>query len=257
MLDQVLSAVIDALLAIPPVRFVMGLVESRWRPLWAALWIAVIVYLISRTMSQLALRRARLRILSEAPDGRSLTNAPSGGGLDPAPADASVAPVGAGATSGPTSGPRAAGDPTSVPMGTRRPTIPLPVVGAAVIVGALAVVGVAVATRSAPNDSTAAVRAPVADSAAAGPDTPIDIRYRSGRMDDDHCIGTFEVTRGRGSRARFVAFVMDTSGAIIGRDSAQVASAVAGLFVEFRFRYVDCEEIDDWQIQATTTTPRQ
>ena len=55
----------------------MGLVESRWRPLWAALWIAVITYLISRTMNQLALRRARLRILDEAPEGRSLANAPS------------------------------------------------------------------------------------------------------------------------------------------------------------------------------------
>jgi len=90
--DQVMSTIIDALLAVPPIRFVMGLVESRWRPLWAALW----------------------------------------------------------------------------------------------------------------------------------------------------------------TRARFVAFAMDSSGAIIARDSARVASAVTGMFVEFRFRHVDCDEIADWQIEATT-----
>jgi hypothetical protein len=208
-------------------------------------------------MNQLALRRARLRILSEPPEGRSLASARSSGDPDSPLADASGPPAAAGATAGHGSGRRAASDSTSVTTGKGRQVVPRPVVGAAIVAGALAVAAVAVATRPAPNDLTAALPAPAADSAAGGPDTPIDIRYRSGRMDDDHCIGTFEVTRGPGSRARFVAFVMDTGGAIIGRDSARVESAVTGIFVEFRFRYVDCEEIDDWQIQATTATPRQ
>ena len=78
--DHVLSAIINTLLAIPPIRFVMGLVESRWRPLWAALWLAVIAYLLSRSMNYWALRRARLRLLTETADGRPLKV------VDPAPA---------------------------------------------------------------------------------------------------------------------------------------------------------------------------
>ena len=61
-------------------------------------------------------------------------------------------------------------------------------------------------------------------------------------MDGDDCIGTFEVKRGSSASAQFVAFVMDTSGAILARDSASVKSAVvAGLLVDFRFRHVACD----------------
>jgi hypothetical protein len=29
------------------------------------------------------------------------------------------------------------------------------------------------------------------------------------------------------------------------------------MFVDFRFRHVDCDEIDTWQIQATIPAPRR
>ena len=258
MFDRLVAAVIDALLAVPPVRFVMGLVDARWRPLWAALWIAVIAYVLSRTMNQLALRRARLRILAEPPDGRPLTGS---GGVAPDTAADTTARDGVARERTVTthaSDTPAAGAPRHGAAGV---SIPLPIVAVALIVGALAVIGVSVALRTVPNNSAAAttaapVAAPPADSAAK-PDAPIDVRYRSGRMDGDHCVGTFEVTQGHGTRARLVAFVMDTSGAVIGRDSARVDAAVPGIFVDFRFRYVECDEIDDWQIQATTPSVRR
>jgi hypothetical protein len=242
--NQVVSAVINTLLAIPPIRFVMGLVDARWRPLWAALWLAVIGYVISRTLNQLALRRARLHLLARVGDpyeGKprdlirdrgdvTMSSAQEPPTREPPPREA--------VPTGPTS-----------PSGVV--SIPIPVLLGALAIGLLAVVGVAVATRSAPN-APAAAAAPAAADSVVRPDGPIDVRFRSGRMNGDDCIGTFEVTHGAGTPARLVAFVMDTSGAVMARDSAQVAAAVAGLFVDFRFRHVDCDEIDDWQLQATT-----
>lgn len=240
MADQVLSAIINTLLAIPPIRFVMGLVESRWRPLWAALWLAVIAYLISRTMNYWALRRARLKILSETTDGRPLgvtepASPPSGQG-QAAESVLASAPAFSRVTAPPTSA---------------RARVPLGVIAGTLIVAAIITASLGVALRSIPNESDSTAPAAVLDSVVK-PAAPIDVRWKSGRMDDDDCIGTFELTRGEGTRARLVAFVMDTSGAVMTRDSAQVTSAVPGVFVEFRFRHVDCDEISDWQIQATT-----
>ena len=133
--------------------------------------------------------------------------------------------------------------------------VPIPVIVAAVCVGALAVMLTAVAMRprkptpAQPLAATSGDSTPRADSA-------LDIRWRSGRMDGDDCLGTFEVTRGTGTGAQFVAFVMDKTGAVMGRDSARVSSAVRGLLVDFRFRHVDCKKIDDWQLQATTPKRR-
>ena len=134
-----------------------------------------------------------------------------------------------------------------------RASVPLPVVLAALGAGALAVVGVAFAIRTAPNATPPAdATASAALDTAASAEKPMDIRWRSGHMEDDDCIGTFEISNGTGTRARFKAFVMDTSGAVMARDSARVDAAVSGLFVEFRFRHVDCDEIDDWRLEATT-----
>jgi hypothetical protein len=247
--DHVLSAIIDTLLAIPPIRFVMGLVESRWRPLWAALWLAVIAYLLSRTMNYWALRRARLRLLTETADGRPL------GVVDPAPA-ATMGGNHPGAASTPALPNEPISPSPTIGAGSAtRPQIPLGVVAATLIVAALITGALGVAIRSRPNGPVASAPITPTDSVLK-PGPPIDARWKSGRMDDDDCIGTFELTRGEGTRARLVAFVLDTSGAVMTRDSAQIASAVPGMFVEFRFRHVDCDEIDDWQIQATTPTRR-
>ena len=75
-------------------------------------------------------------------------------------------------------------------------------------------------------------------------------------MEGADCIGTFEVTRGGGTRAQFVAFVMDTSGSIIARDSGKVDSALPGVLIDFRFRRVGCDRIYDWQLQVTTPKAR-
>jgi hypothetical protein len=60
------------------------------------------------------------------------------------------------------------------------------------------------------------------------------------------------VKRGAGTPARFVAFVLDSSGAVMAQDSGGVAAAVTGVLVDFRFRKVACSKIADWQLQALT-----
>jgi hypothetical protein len=133
--------------------------------------------------------------------------------------------------------------------------IPLPVIAIAVVVGG---VMVALTSLLLPKRQVGpSAPSPTAVDTVAPADTGLDVRWRSGRKDDDDCIGSFEVTRGDGTRAQFVAFVMDTAGAIMARDSARVGSAVPGLLVEFRFRHVDCEEIADWQLQVATPKGRR
>jgi hypothetical protein len=248
---DLVSVLVETLLAIPPVRFVMGLVDGRWRPLWAATWIAAIVYVLSRSMNQLALRRARMRILREPPDGRPLGE-PAQQSAPPTAFEASSLVAAASVADAPP----AADVPLPAPPAAAVAGVPLNFVVGAVLIAAVVVAAVAFAIRPSPNAAAPAVLAEPSPEPALDPNTPIDLRYRSGRPDDDDCIATFELTRGTGTRARLTAFVMDTSGAVMARDSAQVASAVAGMFVEFRFRHVTCDEIDDWQIQATTLKPR-
>jgi hypothetical protein len=260
--QQIVQTLVNALLAIPPVRFVMGLVEARWRPLWATLWLALIAYVVARTMNQLAGRRLRLQMLRESLNDPHAGKPREAAANDSAPtAPPENAPIAAAsiADATPSQPVARAVVPTVVqaPATMLRASVPLPVVLAALGAGGLAVAGVAFATRASPNATPpAGATATVAPGTAAPADAPMDVRWRSGRMDDDDCIGTFEISNGTGTRARFKAFVMDTSGAVMARDSARVDAAVSGLFVEFRFRHVDCDEIDDWRLEATTLKRR-
>jgi hypothetical protein len=139
--------------------------------------------------------------------------------------------------------------PPSAPAQAGGPRVPVSVIVGAVAAGVLAVAVTAVLL---PNKPDAPAKPPAAIDTPAVADTGLEVRWRSGRMDAGDCIGTFEVTRGGGTSAQFVAFVMDTSGAIMARDSARVQSAVRGLLVDFRFRRVACERINDWQLQVST-----
>jgi hypothetical protein len=262
---DIMSSIVDMLYSVPPVRFVMGFVDARWRPLWAALWLAVIAYVLSRAMNQLALRRALIRLMEEpatpgVPPGRG-----GKGGDSLAQDEADDEPrersrvlkptrqrqlTPSQASAPPTPG---AAPPGATPPGGAR--LPLPVIALALAFGVLAVAITSLfLPKGSPGPGASASTQGVDTTAAA--DTGLDVRWRSGRKDDDDCIATFEVTRGNGTRAQFVAFVMDTTGAVMARDSARVTSAVRGLLVELRFRHVDCEEIDDWQLQVTTPKAR-
>jgi hypothetical protein len=253
-----MSSIVDMLYSVPPVRFVMGFVDARWRPLWAALWLAVIAYILSRAMNQLAHRRALLRVMREpaTPGVPSVKTADvqAQNQADEEPQERSrVLKPAASRPQTPSGTPPTPTPGTAPPGGTG---IPLPVIVFAVAFGALAVAITALFLRK-PESDPGAASSPAAIDTAAVADTGLDVRWRSGRKDDDDCIGTFEITRGNGIRAQFVAFVMDTSGAVMARDSTRVASAVRGLLVELRFRHVDCEEIDDWQLQVTTPKARE
>jgi hypothetical protein len=141
------------------------------------------------------------------------------------------------------------------PMPSRPPTtvltIPLRVIAIAVIVGAVAALVVWSGIRP-------KAVAPIGKSAAqpvdttARPDTSLDIQWRSARMDGNDCIGTFHMTRGAATRAEFVAFVLDSTGKVVARDSTRVDAAAAGTSIEFRFRRVNCDRIADWQLEMRT-----
>lgn len=131
--------------------------------------------------------------------------------------------------------------------------MPVPVVIGAVVAG---LVAVGVTALLLPNKSGAPAKPPAPVDTPAAADTGLDVRWHSGRMERGDCIGTFEVKRGGGTPAQFVAFVMDTTGAIIARDSGKVDAATPGVLVDFRFRGVTCERIYDWQLQVTTPKVR-
>jgi hypothetical protein len=124
-----------------------------------------------------------------------------------------------------------------------------------VLAGALGVGLVAVALTSTLLDSGKPATPTTALDTARG-DAALDFRWRAGRMDDGDCVGTFELTSGPATPARLVASVIDSSGAAIASDSAQVASTVRGLSVDFRFRGVNCDRISDWQMQVMTPKAR-
>ena len=250
MLRQVVTAVIELLVAIPPVRFIMELVDPRWRPLWAALWLAVIPSILFLTV-RLTRRRARRASLQEQSASERPGAAAGKSGeheravADPEERSRVLKPAS-------TPPPSPAPTPPSAPPPQGGVRVPVPVIVGAVAIGLAAV---AVASRLLPNKSGApSTPAPVSTPTAA--DTGLDVRWRSGRMERGDCIGTFEVKRGGGTRAQFVAFVMDTSGAIIARDSGAVDSALPGVLVDFRFRRVACDRIYDWQLQVTTPKTR-
>ena len=146
--------------------------------------------------------------------------------------------------------------PPSAPPPDRGVRVPVPVIIGAVVAGLVAVAVTALFLYL-PNKPGAPARSPAAVDSAAAADTGLDVRWRSGRMDGNDCLATFEVKRGRSASAQFVAFVMDTTGAILTRDSVSVRSAVVpGLLVDFRFRRVACNRIYDWQLQVTTPKAR-
>ncbi len=250
MLRQVMTALIDLLGAIPPVRYIMGLVDARWRPLWAVLWLAVIPSILFLTV-RLTLRRARLRSLQEQATRERLGLA-SARSVDHQRVVSE--PEERSRVLKPASTPPRSPVETPAPPPERGVRVPVPVIIGAVVAG---VVAVAVTALFLPIKPRAPARPPAPLDSAAAADTGLDVRWRSGRMDGSDCLATFEVKRGRSTSAQFVAFVMDTTGAILTRDSVSVRSAVVpGLLVDFRFRRVACNRIYDWQLQVTTPKAR-
>ena len=136
-------------------------------------------------------------------------------------------------------------------MPTGGTTVPLSVIVISLVIASLVV---ALTWLFLPKQASAP-RGPAAAAAAdtvAAPDTGLDVRWRGNRQDKTDCVGTFEVTRGGGTPAQFTAFMLDSAGGVIARDSARVGSAVRGLLVEFRFRRLSCKAIADWQLQVAT-----
>jgi len=135
----------------------------------------------------------------------------------------------------------------------RLKAVPLSVLAGALGVGLVAVALTSTLLDSKKPDGPAT---PATATDTAGGEAALDFRWRAGRMDRGDCVGTFELTRGPATPARLVASVIDSSGAAMASDSAQVASTVRGMSVDFRFRGVKCDQISDWQMQVMTPKAR-
>jgi hypothetical protein len=213
----------------------MGVVEPPWGQLWLALAIAAFGNLVFQAMDRLAPQRGQLRLLNER--GSSEKRGPN--------------PPGGESRKTASGTPDPAVPQPAAPARTTTQTpkaVPVHVIVSALIFGAFVVGLAALLMRPASQPGANATKS---DSAARA-DTALDIGWRSGRMDGNDCVGTFEVKRGAGTPARFVAFVLDSSGAVMAQDSGGVAAAVTGVLVDFRFRKVACSKIADWQLQALT-----
>jgi hypothetical protein len=215
----------------------VGFIESPWGPIVLALAMAAPGTLVFETVPRLALERGWVRLLNErrSPENRR-ANEPGGASRSTA-------------SRSPAADPKASQPASPAPTTPPAPkSVPLNVILGALTVGALAVAIAALVMRPKSQPGATAAKA---DSVATA-DTALDIGWRSGRMDGNDCLGTFEVKRGAGTPARFVAFVLDSSGAVMAQDSGGVAAAVRGVLVDFRFRRVTCSKIADWQLQALT-----
>jgi hypothetical protein len=239
MLETLLSAVIDGLYRLPPVRFLMGLVNERWRPIWAAVWLVALVHVVLRVLRAIGEHRARRVVVQD-----TLTPAPQAAGPTTAPAPTQPAPV---------RSPRA-----SLVVGELVTRVPPRVLAAIVGVAAVVAVSAALMLRPATAMNAAPVELPEAPAVPAAPvdDTPFAFRSRGSRADDDDCLMTFESTAGTPAPWSITADVMDSSGTVIARDAKRVTSLLPGLLVEFRFKHVDCDEIESWQFQGETRKRR-
>ena len=235
MLETIFTALADAVYSLPPARFLMGLVNERWRPLWAAVWVVAFVHVVLRVLRAIGEHRARRVVVQDTLTPPAPVAAPS---LTPPDASESVRPA------------NAVGE-----LVTRVPPRAL-----AGIVGVAAVVAVSAALliRPAPAIDTGPVDVRQAALAPAAPrdEHPFAFRSRGSRADDDDCLMTFEATAGTAAPWSITVDVMDTSGTVIARDAKRVTSLLPGLLVEFRFKHVDCDEIESWQFQGETRKRR-
>ena len=230
MLREIISRVLEALVAIPGVRFVLGLVDSRLRPLWAAVLIAGLLYLLSRTANYLSLQRARQIALSE-----DLARKPAVAlGRK---AEEAVVPE----------APAVVTTDVPKPASTRLVTA---AIAASIVI--LLLLSAALRGRSRTPVTTISALDSLAVPAV---DTSFTFDDAGWRRDGDACIATMRITAlGRHPR-RLSLFVMNAAGQVIGRDAIQSPALAVGAMVDFRLRKIDCDDIHEWQVQGEFPTP--
>jgi hypothetical protein len=231
MLREIFSTVFEAVLAVPGVRFVLGLVDSRIRPFWAAMLLAGTFYLISRAANYVSLQRARRVVLAEDLAGDT-----------PESESAETTVV---------------LRPSDPPIAAHPPRVMSPALLGALIAGISGVMLVAIIALklSAPKEEVAAgILAPDVIQREQA-DTSFAFSAAGWRNDGGTCIATMRVTAlGRPPR-RLSLFVMNAAGAVIGRDEIDKPVLAVGAMVDFRFRRVDCDDVEEWQVQGAFPTP--
>jgi hypothetical protein len=240
MFDQIIASVTEALLAIPGVREVMGLVDSRLQPLMGVCLLAGMAYLLSRAAHYLSLRHARekLRQAQELEIANSRTDRTI---IEPAAAATALVP--------PDENVAAPAPVITAPrtwVTLRRPVLLLGG-GAAVIVVAV----LAALTRPAPTDATPLESfGPGEASAVAAADTAFRFEDAGSRAEKGACIETIRVTAISRTPKRLSLFIMDAAGAVIGRDVLESPAVAIGTMLDFRFPGIDCARVDEWQVQG-------
>ena len=230
-LTDIFSRVIDALLAIPGIRFIVGLVDNRLRPVWGLLLIAGTVYFLSRASHYLSLRRARETLRMDAMN----TPPPSSGKSERVIATP------------PTEVAQESGEAAAHPA---RLVERIPARHARLLL--IVSVGVAVVALSAAVAlirSGAAKPPVVASSQPAQSDTAFRFEDAGWRMQGNDCIATLRVTA-MGRLPRHLALFVSGKGGVIGRADVNEPAMARGALVDFHIPKVNCDRIETWEVQG-------
>lgn len=236
MFDKIISSVMEALLAIPGVREIMGLVDSRLQPLMALLLLAGIAYLLSRAAQYVSLRHARERV-REA-QRLEISNHRSDRTIVEPPAEA--APTSMEELHTPV--------PSAPPSGgfRLRPTHLIVSVVTVMLMAAMAMM-----VRPKPQETGPLDSFDLTDEVAvAAADTAFRFEDAGSRAEKGACIETIRVTAISRRPRRLSLFIMDAAGAVIGHDVLESPAVTAGTMLDFRFPGIDCARVDEWQVQG-------
>jgi hypothetical protein len=203
--NEFFHTIVEALLRIPGVRFVLGLVGVEWRPLWALFCLAVIFYILNRALHYNELRRARRHLAAELLKGEMARRQRD---------------VAAGMPNEPLADPDIASPPR-----WRSATPPPPVRGSATVADqpprglVIAAVVMAIAACLA---LMAALRTRAVASASArdvqpgfAADSTFQFRARGWHAEQRTCVGTMEVLANSAPPRRLTLHVLDSTGAVI------------------------------------------
>ena len=229
MLSEFLGRVLDALMAIPGIRFIVGLVDARFQPIWALLLLAGTVYLLARASAYVSLWRAREVVRMDS------VNA------SPPPRDRGNAPIPASTGAPQTESPPPSAGGKTMPERYARLLL---FVSLGVAVVAFGAAGLLMRSTRASASNAGTTPAPAAT------DTAFRFEDAGWRMQGQDCIATLRVTAlGRIPR-HLSLFVSGSNGSVIGRADVDSPTLAKGALLDFRIPKVNCDNVQNWEVQG-------
>ena len=236
MLERVWSAIVSAFLELPGVRFIAGLVDTRYRPVWAVLWLTAIAFVVWRLRRTRAMRRRQAEIVADMSTPHSRRSLLRPGDT---PSDLRIPQL----------------------LEARSSRGRNLVLGAGMLAIVFAIVlGLVRSVEQSPagavNDGHAAMDSVVHPEAPAEPTprSPFAFRERGWQWASGACILTLEAVAVGPPSHRVVLLVLDSSGTVIARDTSRAGAITVGQLIDFRLAGLDCNRIAEWRVRSALAT---